>query len=63
MVDSEAFSHAIDAETELPDHDLIAIGAHERNPDGESACGCIRRCLRRIKTQGIVEGMPLNIAW
>ena len=63
MVDSGAFTHAIDAETELPDHELIAIGANERSPDGESACGGIMRCLGRVKTKGTVEGMSLDIAW
>ena len=63
MVDSGASARATHAETDLPHQELVAIGAHERSPGDESACGGIMRCLGRVKTQGTVEGIPLNIAW
>ena len=63
MVDSGAFTHAIDAEVELPEHELMEIGVNERSPDGESACGGIMRCLGRVKTQGGVDSISHDIAW
>jgi hypothetical protein len=63
MVDSGSFCHAIDAEVELPEHELIKISKDEGKGDGESACGSIMRRLGKVKTQGSVEGVSLNVLW
>ena len=63
MVDSGAFASAINALVELPQYPLVPIASDERSPDGESACGGILKCLGRVKTQGTVEGIPLNVTW
>ena len=63
MVDSGAFTHAINAEEELPEHELIPIGPNERSPDGETACGGIMKCTGKIHTKGIVEGLGLDVQW
>ena len=63
MVDSGAFTHAIDAATELPSHKIVPFGPHERSPDGESACGGIMKCSGKVQTKGTVEGLELNVMW
>ena len=63
MVDSGAFTHAINAESELPDHELIPIRPNERSPDGESACGVIMKCTGKVRTKGTVEGLGLDVHW
>jgi hypothetical protein len=63
MVDSGSFCHAIDAEVELPEHELIQLSKNEGKGDGESACGSIMRRLGKVKTQGSVEGVSLNVLW
>ena len=63
MVDSGAFTRAINAESELPSHELIPIGSNERSPDGESACGVIMKCTGKVRTKGVVEGLGLDVHW
>ena len=65
MVDSGAFTHAIDHDVELSDFDfsLIPLKDDEKGLDGESACGGIMKCLGHISTRGTVEGIPLNVTW
>ena len=63
MVDSGAFTSAINARTELPQFQLIPISIDEQSPDGESACGGILKCYGRVKTTGTVEGIPLDVTW
>ena len=63
MVDSGSFAHAIDAEEELPDHDIEPIPSDEHSQDGESACGGIMKQLGRVKTRGLVNGKSLNVHW
>ena len=62
MVDSGSFCHAISPET-LPNHEVTALSKHENNQDAESACGGIMKRLGRIKTQGLVDGISLNVRW
>jgi hypothetical protein len=63
MVDSGAFTHAIDASVELPEFEVIPLGSDETGLDGESACGGIMKCLGRVQTCATVEGVPLNVTW
>ena len=35
----------------------------ENSQDAESACGGIMKRLGRVKTEGTVEGMSLNVKW
>ena len=63
MVDSGAFTHAIDASRELPSHDVIPFGPNEHTPDGESACGSIIKCKGKVQTRGTVEGLSLDVQW
>ena len=62
MVDSGSFCHAISPEA-LPDHEVTALSKHENNQDAESTCGGIMKRLGRIKTQGLVNGVSLNVRW
>ena len=65
MVDSGAFTHAIDPDVELSNFDfsLVPLKDDEKGLDGESACGGIMKCLGHISTRGTVEGVPLNVTW
>ena len=62
MVDSGSFCHAI-APDVLPDPEITALGNHENSQDAESACGDIMKRLGRVKTRGLVDGVPLNVRW
>ena len=63
MVDSGSFTHAIDAETELPDHNIVPLSSSENPNDAESACGHIMKRHGRVRTLGTVEGVSLPIKW
>ena len=63
MVDSGAFTSAIDAAIELPEHEPIPIPPNEPSCDGESACGGIMKCRGHVVTRGSVEGIPLDAKW
>ena len=65
MVDSGAFTHAIDSDVDLAglDFELTPVGDNEHGLDGESACGAIMKCLGHVKTCATVEGVPLNVTW
>ena len=63
MVDSGSFCHAIDADVELPNHFVQPRKDSENSQDAESACGGIMKRLGRVKTEGTVEGLSLNVRW
>ena len=63
MVDSGSFCHAIDAQEQLPDHEITPLGISENSQEAESACGGIMKRLGRVKTKGLVAGIPLDIRW
>ena len=63
MVDSGSFCHAIDADIELPNNVVYPLKASENSQNAESACGGIMKRLGRVKTEGTVEGMSLNVKW
>ena len=63
MVDTGAFCHAVDAEVEFPQHSIEPLKTSEMGKDAESACGGIMRRLGKIRTEGTVEGMQLNVRW
>ena len=63
MVDSGSFCHAIDAEVELPSHEISPIPEGENKGDGGAACGSVIKRLGKVKTRGSVEGVPLNVQW
>jgi septum formation topological specificity factor MinE len=63
MVDSGSFTHAIDADVDLPGHTVTPIGPNERAGDGESACGHVMKRTGRVKTNGTVAGKSLVVKW
>ena len=63
LVDSGSFTHAIDAEEDLPEFDVIPLKDSQLGRDGESASGEIMKRLGKVKTEGTVEGMPLALTW
>ena len=57
MVDSGSFLHAIDAENDLPDHDIEWFSEEESNKGvAETAGGGILRRLGLVRCRGQVEG-------
>ena len=63
MVDSGSFCHAIDAQEQLPGHEVTPLSTSENSQEAESACGGIMKRLGRVRTRGLVEGMQLDIRW
>jgi len=63
MVDSGSYCHAIDADVELPEHTVEPLKDKELGKDAESACGGIMKRFGKVRTEGSVDGMPLNIRW
>ena len=63
LVDSGSFTHAINAEEDLPEFEILPLKASQIGRDGESACGEIMHRRGRMKTQGSVEGIPLALTW
>ena len=47
----------------LPDFELIPLKESQQGKDGESACGGVMRRLGKVKTQGTVDGMALDLTW
>ena len=64
MVDSGSFIHAIDAENDLPDHEIQWLSEDESNKGvAETACGGILRLLGLVKCTGEVDGNEVSILW
>jgi hypothetical protein len=64
MVDSGSFIHAIDAENDLPGHDIQWFSEDESNKGvAETACGGILRRLGLVKCTGQVDGNEVSITW
>ena len=63
MVDSGSFCHAINAATELPDHDVRPVPPSDKCTESESACGGIIKQHGKVRTRGLVEDQPLDIRW
>ena len=63
LVDSGSFTHAIDADEELPEFEILPLRENQQGKDGESASGDVMKRLGRVKTKGSVHGMPLDLTW
>ena len=63
MVDSGSFLHAIDAESDLPDHPVEAVEGKDRTRSAETACGGILKRLGVVCTSGSVNGENVNVKW
>ena len=64
MIDSGSFIHAIDAESELPGHDINWFSEEESSKGvAETACGGILRRLGSVVTTGKVDNTNVNIQW
>ena len=64
MVDSGSFVHAIDAEADLPGHDIEWFSESESNKGvAETACGGILRRLGLVRCKGTIGGHDVEIQW
>ena len=64
MVDSGSFVHAIDAENDLPGHDIEWFGESEASKGvAETACGGILRRLGLVRCKGTIDGHDVEIQW
>ena len=61
MVDSGSFVHAIDADVELPDHNIRENDSKERPMASEAACGGILKKLGTVRVNGEVDNEKVSI--
>ena len=61
MVDSGSFEHAIDAESELPDHPISIPSNLDKERSGETACGRILKVLGKVTVNGLVGNTKVTI--
>ena len=64
MIYSGADIHAMDAETELPNHEMSWHSAEEQQRGiAETACGGILKRLGKVNTVGKVGDIGVDITW
>ena len=63
MLDSGSFTHAIDADVELPDHEVELCDSDAPGNSAESACGGIIKKWGTVKTTGTVDEVDVNVTW
>ena len=64
IVDSGSFVHALDAEVELPDHEIQWHSEEEANQNiAETACGGILKRLGIVVTKGKIGETSVEITW
>ena len=63
LVDTGSFTHAIDAETELPDHAIEACDPDAPGTSAETAGGGILKKLGVVKTKGLIDDSEVEITW
>ena len=64
MVDSGSFVHAIDAENDLPGHEIHWFTEAESSKGvAETACGWILRRLGLVRCKGTIDGHDVEIQW
>ena len=63
LLDSGSFTHAIDADVELPDHDVVACDPDAPGNSAESACGGIIKKLGVVKTTGMIDDVEVDVTW
>ena len=63
IVDSGSFTHAINAETELPDHEVEPFDSDTPGSAAETAGGGILKKLGTVRTTSIIDGSQVQITW
>ena len=63
LVDTGSFTHAIDADVELPDHDVEGCDPDAPGTSAETAGGGILKKLGTVKTKGTIDGAEVEVTW
>ena len=63
LVDTGSFTHAIDADAELPDHDVEPCDPDAPGTSAETAGGGILKKLGVVRTKGLIDDTEVEIAW
>ena len=63
IVDTGSFTHAIDADVELPDHNVDLCDPDAPGSSAETAGGDVIKKLGIVHTKGIIDGNAVEITW
>ena len=63
LVDTGRFTHAIDADADLPDHDVEECDPDAPGTSAETAGGGVLKKLGVVRTKGIIDGTEVEVAW
>ena len=63
IFDTGSFTHAIDADVELPDHDVEECDPDIPGSSAETAGGGIIQKLGTVKTTSVIDGTQVGITW
>ena len=63
LVNTGSFTHAIDADIELPDHEIEACDPDTPGTSAETAGGGILKKLGVVKTKGLIDDAEVEITW
>ena len=63
LVNTGSFTHAIDADVELPDHEIEACDPDTPGTSAETAGGGILKKLGVVKTRGLIDDAEVEITW
>ena len=63
IFDTGSFTHAIDADVELPDHDVIECDPDTPGCSAETAGGGVIQKLGTVHTDSIIDGASVGITW
>lgn len=63
LVDTGSFTHAIDADVELPDHDIESCDPNAPGTSAETAGGGILQKLGVVRTKGLIDDAEVEITW
>ena len=63
LVDTGSFTHAIDADVELPGHEIESCDPDSPGTSAETAGGGILRKLGSVRTTGLIDDCEVGITW
>ena len=63
LVDTGSFTHAVDADVEFPDHEVVPCDPDAPGTAAEAADGGILKKLGTVRTTGVIDGVDVEVVW
>ena len=63
LIDTGSLTHAVNAKTHLPAHEILAVPKSEVHKTAETTCGGTLQMLGKVKATGTIGGVRISMTW